>query len=294
VNKFPGFLLRGFSAAVLGVGVLVAFSFPSRAGDKLKPEEIVAKNLESIGTAEARSAAGSRIVGGTVVATFAEPVVGQFTGRVVLASDGYKNLLSMQFDNPNYPQEHISFNGEDVLTAFVRAGVRSNFGDLIWTYKPLLKQGIIGGELSQAWPLYNLTDRKPKFSGSGTKKIDGRDVYVVNIVPRGGSDMTINLFFDAETFHHVRTEYQHVIETQIGVSVDSSKSQQPVRYKMIEEFGDFKKEGQLTLPHTYKITLELDARIGRAPFRGNWDMKLDQFGFGQPIPVETFNAAGKQ
>jgi hypothetical protein len=273
--------------------------FSSLAGDKLKPEEIVAKHLDSIGTPEARAKVTNRIVGGAVVATFAEPSVGQFKGQAVLASDGDKNLISMQFPNANYPQENISFNGRDVLVGFVRAGVRSNLGDLLWTYKTVIKQGLFGGALSQAWPLYNLVEKKPKLSGGGTKKIGAKDVYEINLMPRGGSDMEISIFFDAQTFQHVRTEYQLVVRPQIGLSVDANKSQTPSRYKMIEDFGDFKKEGDLTLPHSYKITLEIDRYIPvrgnasattHAPFRGNWELTLDQFGFNQPIPPETFSA----
>lgn len=293
--------LRGLCALVLLALVAMILPFPSLAGDnKLKPEEIVAKNLESIGTAEARTKVTNRIVGGAVVATFAEPQVGQFKGQVVLASEGDKSLISMQFANSNYTQENISFNGQNVLVGFARAGVRSNLGDLIWTYKALIKAGLMGGELSQAWPLYDLAGRKPKLSGGGAKKAGEKDAYEISLVPRGGSDMEIKVYFDTQTFRHVRTEYNLVVRPQIGLTVDSNKSQQPSRYKMIEEFGDFKKEGDLTLPHSYKITLEVDRSamaiggLSQAPFRGNWEMTLDQFGFNQPIPPETFSAVGKQ
>lgn len=294
-------LLGPCAVVFLAVAAMI-LPLPSLAGDKLKPEEIVAKHLESIGTAEARAKVTNRIVGGAVVATFAEPQVGQFKGQVVLASEGDKHLISMQFPNPSYPQENISFNGQDVIVGFARAGVRSNLGDLLWTYKPLVKQGLVGGALSQAWPLYDLAGRKPKLSGGGIKKIGDKEVYEISLVPRGGSDMEIKVFFDTQTFQHVRTEYNLVIRPQIGLTVDSTKSQQPSRYKMIEEFSDFKKEGDLTLPHIYKITLEIDkasnvvsvaSAASQGVFRGNWELTLDQFGFNQPIPPETFSATAK-
>ena len=74
---------------------------PSLAGDKVKPEEIVAKHLESIGTAEARAKVTNRIVGGAVVATFAEPQVkkkkkkkDQFKGQVVWLPKATNILLA--------------------------------------------------------------------------------------------------------------------------------------------------------------------------------------------------------
>jgi hypothetical protein len=295
--------LQGLCAVVFLAVVAMTLPFTTHAGDKLKPEEIVAKNLESIGSAEARAKVTNRIVGGSVVATFAEPKVGQFKGQAVLASEGDKNLISMQFSNTNYSQENISFNGQDALIGFVRAGVRSNLGDFLWTYKTLIKQGLVGGELSQAWPLYDLADKKPKLSGGGAKKIGDREVYEIKLMPRGGSDMEISIFFDTQTFQHVRTEYNLVVRPQIGLTVDANKSQTPSRYNMTEEFADFKKEGDLTLPHSYKITLGIDRYIAirnnpsattHDLFRGNWELTLDQFGFNQPIPPETFSAVVKE
>jgi hypothetical protein len=290
--------LSGMLGLLLLIVVAMWLPHSSLASDKLKPEEIVAKNLDSIGTAEARAAARNRIVGGSVVATFAEPVVGKFTGRVVMASDGDKNLISMDFDNSNYTQENLMFNGKEVLVGFARAGVRSNLGDLLYTYKPLLKTGLIGGELSQAWPLYDLANKKGQLSGGGTKKIEGKDAYEITYMPKGGSDMTITMFFDAQTFQHIRTEYLHIVRPQIGLTIDSNKSQNPSRYRIIEDFSEFSKEGDLTLPHTYKLTVEADRRAtatnaSQAPFRGKWEMTFEQFGFNQPIPPETFSAVKK-
>lgn len=306
-NRRSRYRLFGVFAVAAFVVTALSLPFSSRAADKLKPEEIVAKNLESIGTAEARAKITNRIVGGSVTATFTEPQVNQFQGQAVLASEGEMSLINMQFANSNYPQETLSFNGKTVSVGFARAGVRTNLGDLIWTYKPLIKAGIMGGELSQSWPLYDLAGRKPKLSGGGTKKVGSKDAYEISLVPRGGSDMEIKVYFDTQTFQHVRTEYSLVVRPSVGLTVDSNKSQQPSRYKLVEEFGDFKKEGDLTLPHTYKITLEIDragndrpatvgvrAAAALTSFRGNWAMTLDQFGFNQAIPPETFSPPSAQ
>jgi hypothetical protein len=56
---------------------------------------------------------------------------------------------------------------------------------------------------------------------------------------------------------------------------------------MVEEFGDFKKESGLSLPHSYKVSLDFDTRGGTQ--RVNWDMNLDGFAFNQAIPAATFN-----
>ncbi|HEY6232086.1 MAG TPA: hypothetical protein VIW64_12565 [Pyrinomonadaceae bacterium] len=286
------FLRSAIAPAVFCLAlILVVLPFQSLAGDKLKPEEVVAKHLESIGTAEARAATHSRIAGGTVVAIFSAPSTGKFEGQVVMASEGNKNLIGMEFPSANYSGENISFDGQSVSIGYARAGVRSNLGDLVTTYKGIVKNGLVGGVLSQSWPLYEVGDKKYKVEYKGTKKIGNRTLHELRFIPRGGSDMDISLFFDSETFQHVRSEYMHVIVPQIGMTVDASKSQIPTRYKMIEEFSDFRKEEDLTLPHSYKISLELDTRV---PFRGSWDMTLNQFGFNKPIPPGMFNVGAKQ
>ena len=271
--------------------VFVLLPFQSLADEKPKPEEVVAKHLESIGTAEARAATHTRIAGGTVVATFSAPSTGKFEGQVVMASESNKNLIAMEFTSSNYSGENISFDGESVSIGYARAGVRSNLGDLVTTYKAIVKNGLIGGALSQSWPLYDLADKKHKLEYKGTKKVGGRTLHELRFTPRGGSDLDISLFFDSETFQHVRSEYLHVVAPQIGMTVDASKSQMPTRYKMIEEFSDFRKEENLTLPHSYKISLELDTRN---PFRGSWDMTLNQFGFNKAIPPAMFNVGVKE
>jgi hypothetical protein len=144
----------------------------------------------------------------------------------------------------------------------------------------------MGGALSSAWPLLNLSAQRVKLESGGTKKIDGKPTFEIKYSPRTGSSVQISLFFDQETFRHVRTEYTQVISAGIGANINASGAQRPRRYKMIEDFSDFQKEGGLTLPHTYKITLELDTPGGT--FAGDWQLTLTQFNFNQAIPPSTF------
>src|SRR5262245_46368968 len=66
---------------------------------KLKAEEIIAKHLEALGSAETLQSVSTRVSQGTVVVTFKEPGTGQLGGRVVLASEGPKNMMAMAFEN---------------------------------------------------------------------------------------------------------------------------------------------------------------------------------------------------
>jgi len=257
-------------------------------GQKLKAEEIIAKHLEAMGGTETLQSVTTRVTGGTVVATFKEPGTAKLGGRAVLASDGPKNVIAMIFqDVTNYPQEKIGYNGRDVSGSYVRPGVRSSLGDFLLAHRGVIKQGIFGGALSQAWPLLDITKSKIKVESGGTTKLGDRQTHQLKLYP-SGSDLKVTLFFDAETFRHVRTEYTRSISAQMG-TVDTSARQSETHYKLIEDFSDFKKEGGLTLPHAYNIHFEILGRQGS--FRADWALTLSDFQFNQRIDPTAFDVA---
>jgi len=202
-----------------------------------------------------------------------------------MASQDNKSFIGMRFENSAYAQEKFAFDGQDVTIGYLIPGDRSNLGDFLLTHKDILKLGLMGGALSNGW-LQNLPAQKAKLENAGTKKIDDKPVIQINYSARMSTDLQISLFFDQETFRHVRTEYTRMISAGIGANIDASGSQRLTRYKMTEDFSDFQKEGGLILPHSYRITLDLDTRGGT--FTGDWTMKLTQFDFNQPIPPATF------
>lgn len=260
---------------------------PARAAEKMKAEEVVAKHLESVGAEETRKSIKSRVVQGTASVTFRAPVLAQSAGRVVMASEGQRHMVAMAFDTAGYSQDKIGFDGERATVGFIKPGQRSPLGDFLMTHKNIISQGLLGGVLSQAWPLLDTGGMKAKLEYAGTKKVGDTLTHEIKYSPRGGSDVRISLFFDAENFHHVRTEYSRIIEGQMG-STSEAPRQGDTRYKMVEEFSDFKKEGGLTLPHTYVIKLDLDVR-GNTSYRAEWKFDLAQFAYNQPIDPGSFN-----
>lgn len=284
----------------------VAAPFPA---DKMKPEELVAKHLASIGSADALASAKSRIAIGNAKALSRSSAVRDIAGVAQLASDGDKVLLAMVFDSTGYPYEKAGYDGQKMTVAlWETSGTRSALADFLASQDTIFKQGLIGGALSSAWPLLDVASKNPKLSYSGTKKINNREVHELKYSPRkGGGNLQTSLFFDAETFQHVRTEYQYTVSARMGarpgaigaspgspgvsgVGTDTG-SQTMNRYKLIEEFSDFKKEGELTLPHTYKLRLTVDAQ---SPLLLEWVVNFSQFGFNQPIDATAFNVAASR
>ena len=268
----------------------LAFASPAASlAEKIKPEEIVARHLEAIGPAKARASA--RIIAGTSQVIFRTPPPGQAIGRAVLASDGLKSLIGMSFPSPIYPREELGFNGNSFVAAFVTPGVRSVLGNFLMTHDLIFKQGLIGGALSTAWPLEDLANRNAQLEYVGLRKLDERTVHELRYVPRGGSDLKIKLFFDQETFQHIRTDYERVIPAPTGAREYGNVQEREIRYHMVEEFSLFKKESDLTLPHIYKITLTVDAQNGT--FLADWTIKLTQFEFNQKIDPNSFSVSAR-
>ncbi|HEY2971585.1 MAG TPA: hypothetical protein VGJ48_03660 [Pyrinomonadaceae bacterium] len=274
-----------FLAVVLAVLSIVNPSLS--ASDKMTPEELVARHLESIGTAKARASVTSRIIAGNSLVIFRTPPPGQATGRAVLASEGPKSLIGMSFPSPVYPREQLGFNGNSFMAAFVTPGVRSSLGSFLMTHSLVFKQGLMGGTLSSAWPLLNLSAHNPHLEYAGIKKIDNQMLHELKYLPRGGSDLQISLFFNQETFQHVRAEYNRVIAAPTGDRGFLSARGRESRYKMVEEFSEFKQEGGLTLPHTYKIKLTVDTESGA--FLAEWEITLTQFTFNERLDPNSFS-----
>jgi hypothetical protein len=276
-------------ACALAITLLPAPAPAAPARDKMKAEEVIAKHLEAVGPEAARAAMKSLIVIGTSHASYkARSTSGAIDGQVVIASTKNKVVLGMKFDAPNYPGERFGFDGKKFTVGYITPGVRSPLGNFALTNEVLFKEGLVGGTLSSAWALFGVSERRPKIEYAGTDKVKDRPAHKLKYYPNKGSDLEITLFFDAETFQHVRTEYSRIIGAKLGSGgIDRQSQQNETRYKISEEFSDFKKEGELTLPHNYALQLEITKTQGSSLDR--WDMTLSQFAFDQEVPESTFN-----
>jgi hypothetical protein len=284
--KKIAFVISSILAASLTAGTAAQ---PSTRVDKTKPDEIVARHLESLGSSKARSAITTRIIAGTAQVIFRTTPSGQAVGKAVLASDGLKNLFGMSFPSPVYPREQLAFNGNNFMAAFATPGNRSVLGNFLMSNDAIFKQGLMCGALSSAWALLDLPTRRAELVYAGTRKVDDRVLHELKYSARGNTDLKISLFFEPETFRHVRTEYERVIPAPMGRVEYTNVQEREGRYKMVEEFSLFKPEGGLELPHIYTIKLTVDTVNGT--FLAEWTIKLTQFEFNQKIDQSAFSVA---
>ncbi len=278
--------MKIYKYLTLFVLFLSFFSVPIFS-QKMKAEDILAKHLDSIGTAEVRLANTSRITVGDANVKFVSQKNLSAQGRIVLASAGDKFFWGLKLNAADYPTEKFSYDGKKVKVNFVRSGQRSILGNFILSNDVILEESLLGGTLSTSWALFNMPNKKAKLSFDGTKKIDGKEAYVLRYLPKSGG-IDVQLFFDKETFRHVRTEYKRTFSAAMGRTIDESARQSESRLKVVENFSDFKEEKGWILPHNYSLLYSITGQNGTTEIE--WSFNLNEFAFNQNLADSTFDA----
>ncbi|HEU4435465.1 MAG TPA: hypothetical protein VFR51_18915 [Pyrinomonadaceae bacterium] len=289
VNKARRFLAGGLFLAA------IVFIPPVRADDKLKPEDLVAKHLEAIGLPEARAKVNGTRIKGTASVSVRLCGEGTVDGEVLMASTDSANLINMSFPEGAYSQEALRYDGKKFAASQLTPGSRTCLAQFFLENEVLFKEGLVGGTLSESWPLLNLAEKNPKLEYSGLKKIGDKQVHALKYGPRKGADVKIVLYFDPETFRHVRTDYSRTIyaseQRRIagggpGLPPPQSQQASPTRIEAYEEFADFKAESGLTLPHSYKFHLSIQSEV--RPAVVDWVFNLTQYSFTSPLDAADF------
>ena len=256
---------------------------------KLTAEEIVAKHLESIGKADDRTKMFNITAVGLVNYSQLSTAAAPSGGKVVFASEGNKALFAMTFQSSSYQSETIKFDGNNDFIGFSVPGARSVFGEYLYKYKTALKHNLLGGVLQKGWAFTDLPAHNAKISTGGTKKIDGREAYVINYEPKKGSDVQVKVYFDKENFRHIRTEYLRTNQPGMGHNPNTSSSLVETHENLTEDFSDFKTEYGVTLPRGYKITLYSERMT--QTYEGKYVMSFTDFYYNSKLEAATFDFA---
>jgi hypothetical protein len=183
----------------------------------------------------------------------------------------------------------MAFDGHTVTVAELSPGVRSTLGKFFMEHEMPFREGLLAGTLSSAWPLLDLDSRKATLKYEGLKKIDGRQLHVLRYEGKNDSNLKTRLYFEADTFRHVRTEYEKRQVQEMVTEPGVTQKQGDSITKLTEEFGDFKTEGDLTLPHSYKLQLSIEA-LNRRVLQ-DWAFNLVEFSFNMALNKGQFDAA---
>jgi hypothetical protein len=271
------------------IGIVHMASRPAAAEpDKLKAEDIVAKHLDSIGNEQARSALKTMLVEGNLRVRFLMGGSGEAGGPFSMISTGQKLILQSKFEIPNYPGESFAFDGEKKSIGSISPGQRSQLEDFLNHYGEVVQDGLIGGTLSTAWPLYDWKDRKAKLDSDGLKKIDGKELYRITYHARHGSgDLKIYIFFDPENFRHVKTIYTMQTQPGMGVTPGASSGGGLARITLEENFGGFARVGDLMLPSQWMLKYSQEG-VGNGSSIIEYDMGVSKIEPGADVTGRVF------
>lgn len=271
-------------------GIFLASGLSAQA-QKLKPEEILSKHLDSIASAEKRAALKSFISTGEVRVTNITRKSQPSVGRVVLASMGTKSFIGMSLNSNDNPKEMIVFDGKKTRVDFTIPGQRSLLGALLQSNSMMVEHGLYTGALSTNWSMLNTADRSPKLSYGGLKKVEGVEAHTIKYMPKGGSDFEVIMFFEPTNFRHIRTEYRRTASASLGRTIDQSARQSETRIRVIEDFSDFKAVDGYTMPHKYKMMYSVTGQNGTTEVQ--WEFDIADIAFNRPMEDATFSTDQK-
>jgi len=258
------------------IACLLFASFSGIAAAGTKPEDVVAAHLASIGTAEARSAIKSRAVQGTLRFAVTLGGAGQTGGNWQLLSAEGKAKFVMKFGDARWWGEQVVCDGgKPFVSAATASHKRSAFGEFIANNDSIVKDGLLGGELGGAWALENLERNHVRLEYMGVKKVDGRDLEGLEYVSKNNGIMTVKLYFEPDTHHHVLTVYSVVQSPPIAHTDIANARQQERRYVLEERFGDFQTDAGITLPRQYDLRYSQQLQEG-ATSGYDWSMIADK------------------
>ena len=280
------------AAIFIALSISTSFTTPSLAQDKkVTVEEIVSRHLESIGTAEARAAIKTRLVSGQLklVIRTGSPYQEDTVARIISKGAMFRYTILWPHVLRDRKEEKIIFDGERVATGFLQYQRGQALSDFFFRFQLPLQEGLVGGVLSTAWPLARMEEKQPRLEYRGLKKIEGQQVHAVDYRKRKGlADLKITLYFDAETFRHIRTEYKYEIDNTFGADAPDSSRAQSTRQELTEDFGDFRAVDGLTLPHRYRLQLSREAGF-RANLR-DWELVVQKVSHKEPLDDSLFKA----
>lgn len=244
---------------------ILLFTCSLIAQDKMKPEELIAKHLDSIGTAEVRAAVKTRTVNGKFVM---HPIVGgtgDSMGDAGVLTSGQRMKLLLRSSSERYAGEKVWFDGKRPGVDMANVGTRTYLGDFLYHNDCILRDGLFSGAVGTSWALEDVKARGAKLVYDGLKVVDGKSLLQLTYIPKkSASELEIRLFFDPETYRHVMTQYKIEVVPYMSVRASrndrqaSTQNSSKTRYNIVERFSEFQTADGITLPTKWQIDYSVD------------------------------------
>lgn len=248
---------------------------------KLTGEQIIQKHLEAIGGKDALAKLKSRIAIGTVRKED-EP-----DGQMVIMSEA-PNRISAFYALRDYDLFMIY----DGRKAIIRPVLPKNSAPITDKYVAMLGSGLMFNSIS----LYNLLASgdvsRLSPEAKGLKKVGGRQAYVVQVTIKKDS---MKLYFDAENFMWVRTDYGRASasaglrDTGGSLAALNQSNNQGGGETIVDfyiETSDFRNVGGVKLP--FKFVQVLTSPILRKSAVGTITGTIREYRHNEPIDSKMF------
>jgi hypothetical protein len=190
----------------------------------------------------------------------------KFKTRAAIGTVQKENSAAVPFaivsEAPNRVSANFQFADPAVWQLTYDAGkvvFRPQFGRGVAQIEQKYREMVSSGTLFNGISLYNVLlqgdESGIKYEAKGTKKLKDRLAYIVDA--KRGKDLDVRLYFDAETFMWVRTDYGHITVTRpMGrLTNDASSKDQETTYDFYVETSNFKDVDGVKLPFRVEIVL---------------------------------------
>lgn len=255
------------------------FSGQAFAGDKPGGEEIVAKNLTSVGAPDVWSSKTVRSAEGSALMDMLSGGQGHMQGTMKFLSQGNQYNFLMHFGASDYLGEQFKFDGDKPTVASNSPEGRWYLAEFVFLHDLILREGLWGSVLNSDWALTHLEARGAQIKFKGMRKISGKQLEEFVYIPKKTDrELTIKLYFDPDTSRHVRSVYSFSGQAlQSGGQANYNTSQQ-IEMSLTEEFDDFRPESGMTLPHTWRVFYESPQQS----LVVRWTMNVKSVSLNQP------------
>ncbi len=274
------------SFVLFGASIPTAIDTARAQEKKLTMEELLARHLEAIGGAESRARASSRVASGKSNLIIRLGGAANLDGTAMIVSSGPKFRFGMQFSTQDYTGEDMAFDGSRSATGLLPQGRRSGLSTFLNSQSLPLREGLMSGVLSTAWPLLRVGQLQPKLDYRGIKKFGDRQLHEVGYrAAKGGGEVKTQLYFDPATLRHVASKY--AFEIGAGIGTRESSNENPESYFSVTEmFDDFRVVDGLTLPHKYRLQYSSENRSSSSLY--DWTVVISEIAHNRSLDNQLF------
>ncbi len=212
--------MRKTTSLLVFIAIFILSIFAQKS-KKAELKEIILKHVDSIGTSEKR-VLNRKIEGDTDFRLMVgQSPMPKLSGKSNIISENKSVYFKLSFISSIYTYELFAFDGKELscrnlflLESSVR---RERTGQqpiapltiFYSRYPEIVEYGLFGGTLTSAWFLQNLENNpKIKCKLDSTKKIDGKEMFVIDVTIPGNSFKKITVFLDKSNYQHTRTEFK--------------------------------------------------------------------------------------